>query len=82
MLEEIDQAREHFICFIEDMLKTGQEKGYLKEIDIRLAAISLIGQIDNLCNYYLKNSKTGITKKQLVDTMDSILSSGLLAEKK
>ncbi len=82
MLDEIDIARERFISFIEDMLKTGQDKGYLKEIDLRLAAISLIGQIDNLCNYYLKHSKTGITKTELVDTMYSILLSGLLAKKK
>jgi len=78
VLEEIEKVRLRYIDFIADLLRQGRERGYLKEIDTRLAAVGIVGFLDNLCNYYLKNHEM-LDQETLIDIMFSILSSGLLA---
>jgi len=80
VLEEIEKVRVRYIDFISDLLRQGQERGYLKEIDTRLAAVGLVGFLDNLCNYYLKNDRI-LDREELIDTMFAVLSSGLLIER-
>ncbi|MBW2637426.1 MAG: TetR/AcrR family transcriptional regulator [Deltaproteobacteria bacterium] len=81
VLEEIEKVRVRYIDFISDLLRQGQERGYLKEVDTRLAAVGLVGFLDNLCNYYLKNDRM-LDREELIDTMFAVLSSGLLRERK
>ena len=78
VLEEIEKVRLRYIDFVSDLLRQGQERGYLKEIDTRLAAVGIVGFLDNLCNYYLKNHEM-LDQETLINIMFSILSSGLLA---
>jgi len=78
VLEEIEKVRLRYIDFVSDLLRQGQERGYLKEIDTRLAAVGIVGFLDNLCNYYLKNHEM-LDQETLIDIMFSILCSGLLA---
>ena len=78
VLEKIEKVRLRYIDFVSDLLRQGQERGYLKEIDTRLAAVGIIGLMDSLCNYYLKNHEV-LDQETLIDIMFSILSSGLLA---
>jgi AcrR family transcriptional regulator len=80
VLDEIEKVRVRYIEFISDLLRQGQERGYLKEIDTRLAAVGLVGFLDNLCNYYLKNERM-LDREELIDTMFAVLSSGLLVER-
>jgi AcrR family transcriptional regulator len=80
VLDEIEKVRVRYIDFISDLLRQGQERGYLKEIDARLAAVGLVGFLDNLCNYYLKNERM-LDREELIDTMFAVLSSGLLIER-
>jgi AcrR family transcriptional regulator len=80
VLEEIEKVRVRYIDFISDLLRQGQERGYLREIDTRLAAVGLVGFLDNLCNYYLKNDRM-LDREELIDTMFAVLSSGLLIKK-
>jgi AcrR family transcriptional regulator len=77
VLDEIEKVRVRYIDFISDLLRQGQERGYLKEIDTRLAAVGLVGFLDNLCNYYLKNERM-LDREALIDIMFTVLSSGLL----
>ena len=77
VLEEIEKVRLRYIDFISDLLRQGQERGYLKKVDARLAAVGIIGLMDSLCNYYLKNHEM-LDQETLIDIMFSILSSGLL----
>jgi AcrR family transcriptional regulator len=80
VLDEIEKVRVRYIDFIADLLREGQTRGYLKEIDTRLAAVGLVGFLDNLCNYYLKNEKM-LDREELIDIMFTVLSAGLLAER-
>jgi len=80
VLDEIEKVRVRYIDFIADLLRQGQTRGYLKEIDTRLAAVGLVGFLDNLCNYYLKNDRT-LDREELIDIMFTILSAGLMAER-
>ena len=76
-LSRIDKVRERFINFIAGLLQDGIDRGYLKQMDAKLAALSVAGIFENLCNYYIKNPKT-TDRKQLGDTMFGILSFGML----
>lgn len=77
VLEQIESVQQRFISFIAELLEQGQNAGYLKPMDIRMAAIAVVGQIDSLCKFHLKNPGS-TSKQQIVDTLYSILSSGLL----
>ncbi len=77
VLDEIESVQERFISFIAEMLKKGQAAGYLKSVDIRLAAIGVAGQIDSLCKYHLRNPHK-INKEQITETLFSLLSTGLI----
>lgn len=76
-LDEIKNVRKRFIEFVTDVILTGQEKGYLKPLNHHLSALSLVGIVDALCNSPLKRKDTG-NIDEIVDTMFSILSTGLL----
>lgn len=77
-LSAIDSVRTRYIDFIADTLRNGQEKGYLKPLNPRLAAVGLVGLLDGLSSHHLRDMD-GDTQDQLVDTMYEILSTGLLA---
>ncbi len=77
VLEEIGKVRLRYIDFISDLLSEGQKRGYLKAVDERLAAVGFIGFLDSLCNYYLK-SHSHLEQEAFIDTIFTILSSGLL----
>ncbi|MEA3470354.1 MAG: TetR/AcrR family transcriptional regulator [Thermodesulfobacteriota bacterium] len=79
VLEEIEKVRVRYIDFVSDLLRQGQARGYLKEIDTRLAAVGIVGFLDSLCNYYLKNERM-LDREALIDIMFAVLSSGLLTE--
>ncbi len=77
VLKEIDNVRNRCINFVADMVETGQEKGYLKPVDSQLTAVGIMGLLDSLCNYYLKNTNI-VDRRHLDEIMFTILSSGLL----
>ena len=81
VLAEIESVQERFISFIAELLEKGQQSGYLKPIDARLGAIAVVGQIDNLSKFYLRNPGK-ITREQIVETLFSLLSTGLLIPEK
>lgn len=77
VLKDIEEVRNRYINFITDLLQHGQEKGYIKEINLKLAAVGIVGLLDNLCNYYMRNTSVS-DQDSLVETMYTILSSGLI----
>lgn len=76
VLVEIKNVRQKFNTFIEDRLKFGQEKGYIKPLPSHLSALAVIGIIDTLCSHYLENPDHD-TVDEIVDTVFTILSDGL-----
>ncbi|MBI9091775.1 MAG: TetR/AcrR family transcriptional regulator [Desulfobacterium sp.] len=77
VLEEIRKVRTRFIDFIAELLTVGQAKGYIKDIDVQLAAVALAGIIDSVCSHILLNPRK-TSRKKAVDTLHEILSSGFL----
>lgn len=76
VLVEIKNVRKKFNTFIEDQLKYGQEKGYLKPLSPHLCAMSIIGIIDTLCSHYLEDPNHD-TLEEIIKTVYTILSTGL-----
>jgi AcrR family transcriptional regulator len=80
-MREIDVVRERYINFIAEILEDGCRRGYIREVNFRLAAVGLVGLLDGLCNYHFKNKNT-FGKEQIAESMVTILSSGLLVSRK
>lgn len=79
VLTEIKESRSRFIGFIAEILRKGQDSGYLKPLDTSLSAIALVGIIDALCNSYQDRPDTH--PGNMIETVFSILSTGLLIRK-
>ena len=79
VLVEIKEVRKEFIQFIEDILKTGEEKGYLKPLPHHLSAMAVVGMVDTLCANHLDHP-AGSPVEQIIDTIFTILSTGLVAD--
>ena len=78
VLVEIKEVRKEFIHFIEDILKTGEEKGYLRPLPHHLSALAVMGMIDTLCANHLEDPKDTIDL--ISETVFTILSTGLVAQ--
>jgi len=78
---EIEPVRDRYIDFIAQTLAEGHRRGYIREIDFRLAAIGMIGLLDSLCSHQLAN-REAVDRDRLVRTVISMLSSGLIARRR
>ena len=79
VLEEIERVRERYVDFMADQLKVGQAQGYLRPVDLKLAAVGLVGLVENLCAYHLKNpGKT--SRRQMEETLFTFLATGICRE--
>lgn len=80
VLQQIDAVRDRYIDFIAELLERGQQLGYIRPIDPRLAAVGIVSLLDGLCNHHLRNGRD-VDQSQLTSTVSEILSSGLLARR-
>jgi AcrR family transcriptional regulator len=80
VLEEIERVRERYVDFMADQLKVGQAQGYLLPVDLKLAAVGLVGLVENLCAYHLKNPGKA-SRRQMEETLFTFLSTGICREK-
>lgn len=76
-LDEIKTARQRFVTFVTDILKTGQDKGYLKPMNRHHAALALVGIVDALCNEHL-NTRKDDPPEEIIETVFGVLATGLL----
>ncbi len=76
VLVEIKNVRQRFNTFIEDRLRYGQEKGYLRPLPQHLSALAIIGIIDTLCSHYLEDPDHD-SLEEIIETVFTILSAGL-----
>jgi AcrR family transcriptional regulator len=80
VVKEIQQVRERYVDFMADQLKVGQAQGYLRPVDLKLAAVGLVGLVENLCAYHLKNpGKT--CREEMEAIMFTFLATGICREK-
>lgn len=73
----IKQARQRYLDFISENLADGHRKGYLRKVDFNMAAVGIVGVLDALCNYLLRNPDR-VDKKQVINTLFTVLSMGLI----
>ncbi len=76
VLIDIKKVRRRFNTFIEDRLRYGQEKGYLRPLPQHLSALAIIGIIDTLCSHYLEDPDHD-SLDEIIETVFTILSAGL-----
>ena len=76
VLAEIEQTRRRYLDFMADQLRIGRDQGYLRTVDLDLAAVGLVGLVENLCAHHLKNPCRA-PKEKIVETLYTLLSRGL-----
>ena len=78
VLQEIKTVRNRFTAFLEENLKAGQEKGYLRPASPHLSALAITGIVDTLAAHHLENPDQD-TLEEIIDTVFTILSGGMVA---
>lgn len=76
ILSDIQTARGRYIDCVAEQLQDGRQSGHIKDVNLRLAAVAIVGMLDNLCNQHLRNPAS-VGKNELVDLIHDILYSGL-----
>lgn len=77
--KDIAGVRKQFVAFIEDILRTGEEKGYLKPLPHHLSAVAVVGVMDALCAHHLADPSAD-SQDCIIDTVVTLLSTGLVAD--
>ncbi len=80
-LRQIEQVRRDYLAFFADVLEDGHRRGYIREVDFRLAAVGLVGLLDSMCNHQLRN-KDEVDEEQIFNTVYTLLSAGLIEERR
>jgi AcrR family transcriptional regulator len=76
ILADIQTARTRYIDCVAEQLEDGQRSGHIKDVNLRLTAVAIVGMLDNLCNQHLRDPSS-VGRDQLVDLLFDLLSSGL-----
>ena len=76
ILRDIQTAQARYIDCVAEQLEDGRRTGHIKDVNLRLAAVAIVGMLDNLCNQHLQNPSS-VNKNELVDLIHDILYSGL-----
>jgi len=76
ILDDIQTARARFIDCVAEQLENGHRSGHIKDVNLRLAAVAIVGMLDNLCNQHLRNPAS-VNRDEMVALLYDLLSSGL-----
>jgi len=76
ILADIHRARNRYIDCVASQLDNGRRTGHIKDMDLHLTAVALVGMLDNLCNLHLQNPRS-VGRDQLVNLLAELLRSGL-----
>jgi len=76
ILEDIQTARARYIDCVAEQLEDGRRSGHIKDVNLRLAAVAIVGMLDNLCNQHLRNPAS-VSRDEMVALLYDLLSSGL-----
>lgn len=81
VLKEIEGVRERYLAFIADQLALGQEQGYIRSVDLKLAAVGVVGLVEHLCAYHLGNRRR-FPKQAIEEMVYTFLVNGLCIDKR
>ena len=76
ILDDIQTARARYIDCVAEQLEDGHRSGHIKAVNLRLAAVAIVGMLDNLCNQHLRNPAS-VSRDEMVALLYDLLSSGL-----
>ena len=76
ILDDIQTARARYIDCVAEQLEDGRRSGHIKAVNLRLAAVAIVGMLDNLCNQHLRNPAS-VSRDEMVALLYDLLSSGL-----
>jgi AcrR family transcriptional regulator len=77
VLHNIEEVRGRFIDLVADELKAGQADNRIRPCNTRLAAVAVVGMVDNLCNLYVRYPGS-VERGEITDFLFSFLVCGLL----
>jgi AcrR family transcriptional regulator len=76
VLSDIKNAKNRYIVFLADLLSEGHNQGLIRYSDFNMIAAGIIGMIDGVCKYYLKNDKS-MDRKKMIEYTSNIIINGL-----
>ena len=77
VLRNIEEARGRFIELVAEELEAGQNDNRIRPCNTRLAAVAIVGMMDNLCNLLVRYPGS-VNRKEITDFLFSFLAAGLL----
>jgi len=77
VLRDIEEVRGRFIDLVAEELKAGQDDNRIRPCNTRLAAIAIVGMVDNLCNAFVRYPGS-IQRSEITDILFSLIAGGLL----
>ncbi len=77
VLRNIEEVRGRFIDLVAEELQAGQADNRIRPCNTRLAAVAIVGMVDNLCNYFVRYPGA-VERSEITEFLFSFLIGGLL----
>lgn len=77
-VERVESARDRYVDYVADVVRHGQELGYLRPCDAELAASQVLGILDGLLRHH-RRARTPLSRDRLADELHTLLAKGLVA---
>jgi AcrR family transcriptional regulator len=77
ILQRIGNAKQDYLAFLSNVLRTGQEDEVLVHVNSELAAAALLGMIESATMYYVRH-RDRYHSDELYDTIQAFVKSALL----
>ena len=77
VLRNIEEARGRFIDLVAEELEAGQNDNRIRPCDTRLAAVAIVGMMENLCNLLVRYPGS-VDRAEITDFLFSFLAAGIL----
>ncbi|MBN1573345.1 MAG: TetR/AcrR family transcriptional regulator [Deltaproteobacteria bacterium] len=77
VLRNIEEVRGRFIDLVAEELEAGQADNRIRPCNTRLAAVAIVGMMDNLCNLLVRYPGS-VDRGEITDFLFSFLAAGLL----
>jgi AcrR family transcriptional regulator len=77
VLRNIEEVRSRFIDLVAEELKVGQDDNRIRPCNTRLAAVAVVGMVENLCNLFVRYPGS-VQRSEITEFLFSFLVGGLL----
>jgi len=77
VLRNIEEVRGRFIDLVAEELQAGLDDNRIRPCNTRLAAVAIVGMVDNLCNFFVRYPGS-VERSEITEFLFSFLAGGLL----